>query len=292
MKSAFSLLFIAFNLICPGQSGSEIFLYDLTVTNGVVRISNGKNITNHRGYDNQPYFHPSKPFIYYASFDDSGRSDIRWCDFKRGTNNELTKTHAREYSPTVTPDGAYISCIIQGDSGAQDLGKYPVNGGKPLVLVDDLVVGYHAWIDSRNLLLFVLGDSGRHTLRDYDLDTKTNRILETGIGRSLHRIPGRNTMSFVRIVKDSSAEVCEYDPSTGTISSLVPALPGSDHLCWLKEDIILMSDNTGIFYRPPGKNGSWQRVMIEGSPQLKGATRLAVNAENTRIALWCQKKTK
>jgi Tol biopolymer transport system component len=153
----------------PGQTGSEIYHFDLKVKGGQVVLSNGKNITNHKGYDNQPFFHPSQPVIYYSSFDDSGRSDIKYYNYERKETMNLTLTHEREYSPTVTPDGQSISCIIQRDNGAQDLGKYPINGGKPEVLINHLKIGYHAWAGENKLLLFILDDSSHNSLHYYDL---------------------------------------------------------------------------------------------------------------------------
>jgi len=61
------------------------------------------NITNHKGYDNQPYFHPDEPVIYYSSFNEEGRSDIKSYNYKTGVTSNITTTSEREYSPTVTP---------------------------------------------------------------------------------------------------------------------------------------------------------------------------------------------
>ena len=171
------------------QTGSEIILFDLKINDGQIFLSNPINITNHKGYDNQPSFHPSKPIIYYASFDDSSRSDIKFYNYQTGKTSNLTVTREREYSPTVTPDGKFISCIIQRDNGAQDLGKYPIEGGQPEVLINNLVVGYHVWIDQNRLLLFVLGDSNTNALHYYNLSAKSDSVIADNIGRSLHKIP-------------------------------------------------------------------------------------------------------
>ena len=72
---------------------------------------------------------------------------------------EITRTNEREYSPTITPDGKYLSCIIQRGDDSQDLGKYPLAGGPAKVLIDSLKIGYHAWMNQNELLLFVLGES-------------------------------------------------------------------------------------------------------------------------------------
>src|SRR5262245_31410848 len=126
MKKLLISCFILSSINSWSQAGSEIYLFDLKIENGRITISNGMNITNHKGYDNQPYFHPTKPIIYYSSFDDSARSDLKYYNYETHQTGSLTVTREREYSPTVTPDEKFISCIIQRDDGSQDLGKYPI----------------------------------------------------------------------------------------------------------------------------------------------------------------------
>lgn len=128
MKKTIILLLLSGSLFARQPPGTEIFLFDLKVSQNNIILSNPQNITNRVGYDNQPYFHPEKPIVYYSAADESGRTDIMVYNYKTGERKKLTDTPEREYSPTVTPDGKFISCIIQRDNGAQDLGMYPIDG--------------------------------------------------------------------------------------------------------------------------------------------------------------------
>ena len=291
MKQLFTVLFSLSLLFCSAQSSTEILLFDIKVTNGQVTISNGMNITKHKGYDNQPFFHPDQPLIYYSSFDDSSRSDIKIYNYNTKQTSNFTSTKEREYSPTVTPDRNFISCIIQRDNGDQDLGKYPINGGKPEILINHLKVGYHAWAGDIKLFLFVLDDSVNNSLHYYYLDKNADTVIAENIGRSLHQIPGQNAMSFVQKIGDKQYVVKKYDLTTGVISSIIPAPPGQDQLCWLQNNIILMSDGSKLFsFRENSftelKDRKWQPVVIEGdTSMLKGVTRLAVNADDTKLAV-------
>src|ERR1041385_1393642 len=193
MKKLLAFAFLLITASAFSQAGSEIFLFDLRLKKDNVSIDNPKNITNHKGYDNQPFFHIDKNLIYYASFNDEGRSDIKFYNYKSGETKSLTQTQEREYSPTLTPDKEFISCIIQRDNGAQDLGKYPVAGGEPTVIINSLIVGYHVWADNSHLGLFVLGQNGGpNDLHYFRLPTKSDTIVAQGIGRSLHKIPNEN----------------------------------------------------------------------------------------------------
>ena len=286
MKKIIFISFILSSLFSFGQDGSEIFLFDMRIANGQVVLSNGANITNHKGYDNQPFFNPSKPLIYYTSFNDSGRSDIKFYNYQKNKISNLTTTEEREYSPTVTPNGKFISCIIQRDNGAQDLGKYPVIGGQPVILIKDLKVGYHAWVDKEKLLLFVLMDSVTNNLRYYNLTTKKDTVIATNPGRSLHKIPGQHAMSFIQKNEGNDWLIKRVESTTGAISTIVPALPGQENLVWLKNNIIVMSSGNKLFSYQVGLNKEWQPVIIEGDiALLKGLSRLATNTANTKLAL-------
>src|SRR5690349_16949565 len=198
MRHVLSLLLIQFlvqSTTLFSQTGSEIYLADLEITSTGISVSNQKNITNRKGYDNQPSFHPDKPLIYFSSFNEEGRANIKTYNFKNHKTELFTETPEREYSPTVTPDEKFISCIIQRDNNTQDLGKYPIKGGAPVVLINNLTVGYHAWISPTKLALFVLGEP--ITLRTFDLSTGKDSIITKSIGRSLHKIPGQSKFSYV-----------------------------------------------------------------------------------------------
>jgi hypothetical protein len=272
------------SLVGFAQTGSEILLFDLSIKKDNLVLSNPKNITHHVGYDNQPSFHADLPLIFYSSFNPDGRSDIKSYDHKRGETKSLTQTTEREYSPTLTPDKQFVSCIIQRDDGAQNLGKYPVGGGQPTVLIDNLIVGYHAWVDQDRLLLFVLGEP--QTLHLYNVKTKEDKVLAEKIGRSLHSIPGQNAMSFVHKISDSEWIIKRFDGATSEISTLIKTLPGREDLCWTPQGRIIMSDGTRVYSIDPVKEKGWSIVSIEsGSELLKGASRLAINKEGNKLAV-------
>lgn len=263
----------------------------MRIQNGAPVLANGINVTNHKGYDNQPFFHPSLPIIYYASFNDSGRSDIKYYNYETKETKDITLTREREYSPTVTPDGSFISCILQRDNGAQDLVKYPINGGKPEVLISHLKIGYYAWVGNDRLLLYVLDDSIHNSLHYYYLATNADTVIAENIGRSLQRIPGQNAMSFVQKTSSKLSVIKKFDMTNGVISTLVAALPGQDFFTWLNNGLMLMSDGEKLFYHQETafeetKDKGWQPVSMPASQTpLKGVTRLATNSTNNKLAV-------
>ncbi len=283
IRVAFLLITCSVSITAIAQSGSEIYLFDLATKKDKVTVSNPVNVTNHKGYDNQPSFHPGQPTLYYSSFNEDGRSDIHTYNYKTKKSVALTETPEREYSPTVTPDRGNISCIIQRDNNAQDLGKYPIEGGQASVIIDHLIVGYHVWADNSHLALFVLGTP--NTLHYLRLPTKKDTVLAEGIGRSLHKIPGEQAISFVHKVSEKEWMIKRFDPQTKSIATLALTLPGREDLCWLPDGKILMSDGTDFFFLTPGKGQQWKKVNFTGDPALKGISRLAVSADGKKLAV-------
>jgi hypothetical protein len=278
----FSFVFISFAFSTSAQTGSEIYLFDLKVKKGSFSISNGKNITNHVGYDNQPSFHPTEPIIYFSSFNTEGRSDIKSYNYKTDLIKNITTTSEREYSPTVTPDQKFLSCIIQRDNNAQDLGKYPINGGEPVVFINDLIVGYHAWINTEQLMLFVLGQP--NTLQFYDLTTKKGEVIESNVGRSIHKIPEEEAVSYVFKRGDKDWLIRKFDPAAKATSDILPTLEGSEDMCWTPDGKILMTKGSEIFSIDPATEKEWKAVVTD-VPFTKGITRLSVSKDGKKLAV-------
>jgi hypothetical protein len=285
MKKPFAiLLFLFLTSSAFAQSGSEILLFDLKIKKNKITISNPKNITNHPGYDNQPGFNRNEPVLYYSSFNEDGRSDIKSFNYETNETESITQTQEREYSPTHTPDGEFLSCIIQRDNGAQDLGKYPLAGGDPYTIVDNLTVGYHVWTDNSHIAMFILGEP--NTLHYLRLPTKEDTVLAQNIGRSLHQIPGERAISFIQKNSATNWEIKKLDTETMLISTIAPTLPGREDICWTPDGKIISSDGTKLFVFDPKKGKSWKEIpLAAGAELLKGVSRLAINSKGDKLAV-------
>lgn len=286
MKNLFVLAFLCGSAAAFGQTGSEIILFDLKLKKSKVTLTNPKNITNHPGYDNQPSFHSEQPYIYFSSFNDEGRSDIRRYNTSDGTTINITTTSEREYSPTLTPDKQFLSCIIQRDNGAQDLGKYPVDGGEAAVIVDSLVIGYHVWTDNSHLGLFVLGGEGKpNNLHFMRLPTKADTVLAIGIGRSLHKVPGERAFSFIQL-GETENKIMKFNTETRKISEIGTTMNKGQDIAWTADGKIITSDGTKLYFLNPKNPKTWQPVeILQGSSLLKSVTRIAINSKGDKIAI-------
>ncbi len=101
MRVFFLLLSLCIQMSLVAQSGSDIILFDVAIKPPGIILSNPVNITNHKGYDNQPVFY--KANVYYSSEIDSGQMDIKRYDYLKRNTYAITHTQENEFSPTITP---------------------------------------------------------------------------------------------------------------------------------------------------------------------------------------------
>ena len=274
---------------------TEIFLAPLSKQGAKLQIGVPANMSNNPGYDNQPSFTPDGKAVLFTSVRGGGtQTDIYRFDIPSRQIARVTSTPESEYSPTVTPDGRHISVVrVEADS-TQRLWRFTLDGGAPeLVLTDIKPVGYHAWADARTLALYVLGSPA--TLQLADTQTGKAEVIAKGIGRSLQRIPGGNTVSFV--VREPAAQpggaptltIRELDPKTRQTSVLVRAVAGTTEAdcAWTPDGMLLMAHG-GTLYGWRREDAEWTRVADLDALGLHGVTRLAVGPKGDRIAFVTQ----
>ena len=149
----------------PGPPASDIFIIDLK-NDKELKLGQPVKITSAAGYNNQPSFLPDGQSILYTSIKDK-QADIYRYDIRSGATTQITKTTESEYSPTLMPDGKSISVVRVEADGTQRLWKFPLAGGEPALLLENIKpVGYHLWLDDHRLVLFILGRPNTLQLAD------------------------------------------------------------------------------------------------------------------------------
>ncbi len=88
------------------------------------------------------------------------------------------------------------------------------------------------------------------------------------------------------LAKGMLALVWRFDTQTQAITTLAPALEGSEDLASTRNGLLLMSNSDRIYCCKPGARGRWQLVTMKGAAlPLKKASRLATNPANDRLAV-------
>jgi dipeptidyl aminopeptidase/acylaminoacyl peptidase len=242
-----------------------------------------KKITDYAGYNNQPFFLPDGHSILYTSIR-NGQADIYRYDIKSGNTTQVTNTPESEYSPTLMPDGKNISVVRVEKDGTQRLWKFPLAGGAPSLILENVKpVGYHHWIDDHTLALFVLGSTGKpNTLQIADTRTGKSEIVAENPGRILRKVPERNQFSFVHKISDQHWEIKYFDMRSHTIASFVETLPGVEDYAWLN-GALLMGKDSKLYAVRPFAGQKWTEIGDLSKTGIRKITRIAVSGN--RIAI-------
>ncbi len=277
---AFAFLFTSLiGILSFSQPNTEVYLFDFVSDDqGQYSIENPVNISHNEGYDNQPSFWPDGNSIIYSRTV-NGQTDIARYYIGSGKTKILTNTlQGSEYSPTPTPDGK-ISSIRLDTTGLQLLYKYDLNGDAE-ILVEELVVGYHAWLGKSKLAAFILGEPNAL----YIIDTKKGKQKKVAenIGRSLNILPGVGNLSYMDKSKDRWV-IKGIDPKKESIIEISMAIEGAEDFCWTPKGELIMGKDSKLWIRK-GLAG-WEELYDLSSYGLNGITRLTVSPNGDMIAI-------
>jgi len=280
----FSVLWIALFTL-QGPPATDIYLAELRVSHGRARVGTPVNVTSRPGYDNQPTFLPDGRAFLYTSIREDSQADIYRYDVDKKASVRLTATHESEYSPTPLPDGRAFSAVRVELDSTQRLWAFDLNGSHPHLVLDSIKpVGYHAWADAHTLVLFVLGSPATLQIADAASPGARGEIMARDIGRSLQRIPGRPSVSFVQRDSVAGPWLDELDVRTHRISKLVKAPPGADFFVW-SGGIVLTASGTKVLQWDSARGGDWAEVADFAAAGLTNITRLAVSPKGDRLAI-------
>lgn len=227
------------------QGGTDIYLVELRHAAGQITAAEPVNITNRKGYDNQPAFSRDGKSLFYTVIDSSGQADIFRYDVAARTTSRVTNTIESEYSPTPLRDGGISVIRVERDS-TQRLWKFR-DDEATLLLPNVKPVGYHAWLDDHWLALFVLGNP--NSLRIVKVGNDTAAIAAYSIGRALQRLPKSRDISFVQRGADSLMHLRVFRARTGRIDDLGPLPRGGEYHVHLEDGSILAAAGTKLFQR-------------------------------------------
>jgi len=265
-------------------SSTDIFLVEMQPGKDSLILGTPVNMTNRSGYDNQPHFTPDGKYVLYTSIREDGQADCYRYSIKDQSTIRLTTTEESEYSPTVMPGGKSFSVVRVEVDQTQRLWQFDLDGKKPeLILKDIKPVGYHVWGDKNSVVLFVLGSPPE--LHMADINTGKSKVVTTRIGRSLHKVPGSYSVSFVHKISSDSWQIQRLDLQTHEMSPIFETLPGSEDYVWTPHGTILMGKGMKLYQRTPVKDQTWRE--IADFTVLKGEriTRIALSPLGDRLAM-------
>lgn len=267
---------------------TDIYLATLHVTKGADgtaqwQVGPPTNVTHRAGYDNQPCFLPGGRAFLYTVIAADGQADVYRYDIAAGTSTRLTATTESEYSPTPLPGGRGFSVVRVEPDSTQRLWAFDLDGGHPRLLLPGVKpVGYHAWIDSVTVALFVLGTPA--TLQLADLRTGRADTVARDVGRSPQPVPGRAAASFVWRRDSTTRVIALVDAATRTPQPFAPLPDSADFHAWAPDGTLLATAGTRVLRWDPAA-ARWVAIADFSAAGLTSLSRIAVSPGGDRLAV-------
>lgn len=265
---------------------SSVFLFDIERRNDSISFQNGRIISENKAYNNQASFYNNNTLLYAGATD--GQTDIVSYDIKQNSTKILTQTLGSEFSPRRIPGQDDIAAVRLDPDGNQKLYQYSVQTGNEIELLSDLKVGYFDFYKEDKILASVVTakDMDLHYI---DLETKKDSLIVTNVGRSLHKIPETNTMSYALVNESGGKDIYMLDMEDGMNSYFICALPaGVEDYTWLNATQLLLGTNNELFIYDTLGEGKWQKIVTLNTRNLYNITRLAVSPDGTKLAVVAQ----
>lgn len=269
-------------LLNYSQANTEIFLYDINRNNSKIEVNNGKNVSNNQGYDNQPSFADDKTILFAST--KNGQTDILKYNTFDFSKTWINATEGGEYTPLKIPNKNSVSAVRLDKDGKQRLYAYDLNTGESTELIKDLVVAYYTWYDENTIVSAVIeGDD--LNLYVHDLKNGTNKKYASNVGRSFHKIPNSNLVSFISKTNTKVWQIKSLNPLTGATKVIANTIKDIEDICWLNEKNLL-SGKEGILYKLTlQKDNNWKKVKDLADDGIINITRLAVNSKGSKLLI-------
>jgi len=266
--------------IIYSQQDTEVYLFDYSNSKPLPTLDNPRNISSNPGYDNQPSFSKNGKFIYFSSTR-NGQTDILRFDINKDKKKWISQTVGGEYSPQEINKN-HLSAVRLDPDGKQLLYSYKIFRDHSKVLVKNKKIGYYAWINSKELLCFVLGEP--NSLQFINLKSNESILVDEIIGRSIHKIPNSELMSYISKKRDLWS-INSFDPISKETSTIINTLEGSEDLSWTNNGVILMSDGYSLFSFQPGYDKDWKFVIDFKEFNITNISRISLDRGNNYIAI-------
>jgi hypothetical protein len=254
MKKLF-LLLLPLSLLA--QPNTEVFLFDLSVKNGVYDFTNVKNISNNEGYDNQPSFVNDNRILFASTR--NGQTDIVSYRANYDTKTWINHTEGGEYTPLKIPNQNAVSAVRLDPDGKQRLYSYNLRNGESSELIADLVVAYYTWYNDYTIVSAVIEEDNLN-LYVSNLKDGWNRKYATNVGRSFHKIPNSNLVSFISKENDNWT-IKSLNPETGDTKVIANTLNGSEDMCWMINGDIIMGKDSKLYKLTINKDNDWKEIV-------------------------------
>jgi|TARA_R110000851_G_scaffold77514_2_gene170508 hypothetical protein len=288
MKKFLFLSIIFTTYLTFAQTNTEVYVFDIRPAYEGLELLNIQNISNNKGYNNQPSFIANETLVFAGN--NEGQTDIS--EYSLNTKSQKwfnQKTEGGEYSPQKFPTSNDVAAVRLDNDGLQRLYKYDSQTGKSTELIKDLQIAYFAFYNYEKILATVL-DSDKMNLVLIDLQSKKTDTLFYNAGRSLQKVPKTNSMSYSLVNEEGNLDLYLLDMNSYE-NFFVTQLPiGIQDYVWINDTQILVGSGNKLYMYDTLGESEWTRVASLEDYGLKNITRMAISPNGKKLAIVTESK--
>lgn len=266
---------------------TDVWLFNFSIANGKYSFTNGINVSNHPGYDNQPSFSENGSYMLWTAQRDSNETDIFRYEVEKHATTRITQTAFSEYSPTYMPGNKYVSAVVVEKDSVQRLWQFNKVSGEGKVLYPKIFgIGYHCWFDEHALFLFQITEPA--TLVLADASSGMTKTIASNVGRCMqvYRSPKRKLLLYT--VADTSGYywIEALDGSGNKVADFTPikGLKGSQDFVVDYNGNIFMAQDAKLYQWKIGIDEDWEFVDDFSLHGLTHITRMAISPDGHHFA--------
>ena len=240
------------------------------------------------GYNNQPYFiNNNELYITVQAPDDTTQTDIYSLNLLNDVKTRVTATPEAEYSPQLSPDHGYFSCIRAdaGKSKTQRLWVYPLDrsGEGQAVLKYTTDVGYYCWLGNDKLAIFKLNGASNYLMLTNTKDESSVQ-LTNNIGRTLLQMPD-GKLAYIQKATEQTWYIKSMDPLTYSSEIIIQTLPYKEDFVLLSDGTFLMGSGSKLYSYKMGEVRAWKEIADFEQYGILNIKRIAISRESDKIAI-------
>ncbi|QAA81494.1 hypothetical protein EI546_07030 [Aequorivita sp. H23M31] len=280
-------LVFTFFILCCGfifsQDNTEVYVFDIAPSYGGLDVMNAQNISNNKGYNNQPSFISNEVVVFAKN--NEGQTDIAEYNLTTKTEKWICNdTEGSEYSPQKFPTSNDVAAVRLDTDGKQRLYRYNSETGVSNEIIENLQVAYFAFYNNEKMLATVLsGDIMDLVL--VNLKTKSTDTLLENAGRSLQKIPGNNSMSYTLVNEDKNLDLYVLDMNLKESFFICELPSGTQDYVWLNDTQILTGKGSKLYIYDTLGTSEWNRVASLEEYEINDITRMAISPDGKKLAL-------
>ena len=285
--------------------GTEVYLINIQQKGNKFALADSAkptDISNNRGYDNQPVFIEKLNAIAYVSSRDNKPTDVYLYDLATKKTKQFTNNDEAEYSPKLTPDGKFIS-VVKG--AEQNLTRISLDGSatEKIYTCKDSI-GYYCWVSNTEIAAVVL--TNPISLKLINIKDKTEKYVMDSIGRNLFRYDkgivlcqmkhSGNLVAYIDVTTKPKREHYvknrEYQPTFQWGCMAWIQLPAGTEDFYITGDGWIFSSNGSsiVYCNVKELNKGWQVLADLKAMGISKLFRLTVNKDKNKLAFVAEEK--